>query len=117
MRLQSEKIRLGSFEWMVRPLTLRQVQEIEPILLGVSNGGKGNIGAALAIVGIALRRDNPEDEARLLDIEATAPEIGVAMSVVLQLGGFIQKDDFGRSSSGEIEAGATTVGESPASIS
>ena len=33
MRPRSETIRLGAREWPVRPLTLREVQEIEPILM------------------------------------------------------------------------------------
>jgi hypothetical protein len=117
MRLQPETIRLGSFTWVVRPLTLRQVQEIEPILMEGAVGVKGNIGAALAIVGIALRRDDPDDAARLWDIEATAPEIGTAMGAVLRLGGFIQSNDTGVPSSGEVVAGASTAVDSPASTS
>lgn len=117
MRLQPETITLGSFAWVIRPLTLRQVQEIEPILLEGANGAKSNIGAALAIVGIALRRDDPDDAARLSEIEATAPEIGAAMGAVLRLGGFIQSVDTGVLSSGEVVAGDTTAVDSPASTS
>jgi hypothetical protein len=117
MRLHPEVIRLGSYEWVVRPLTLRQVQEIEPILMDGAVGVKGNFGSALAIVGIALRRDDPDDAARLWDIEATAPEIGAAMGAVLRLGGFIRSDDLGVPPSGEVLAGATTMVGSPASTS
>lgn len=83
----AESIKLGAREWTVRPLTLRQVQEIEPILL--SPEAMGNVAAAMAIVAIALRRDHAEAAAALGDVEATAPEIGAAMATILRLGGFL----------------------------
>jgi hypothetical protein len=117
MRLQPEKIKLGIHEWVVRPLTLRQVQEIEPILMEGTRAANGNIGAAMAIVAIAIGRDDPEAASKLWDIEATAPEIGAAMGTVLRLGGFIPSETLGDSSSGEALAGATISEGAPASIS
>lgn len=117
MRLQAETIELGSHKWVVRPLTLRQVQEIEPILMDCALGAKGNVGAALAIVTIALRRDDPDAAAELLDVEATAPEIAAAMGAVLRLGGFIQSNPAGDSTSGEDMAGVTITFDAPASTS
>jgi hypothetical protein len=78
MRPRPETIRLGAHEWPVRPLTLRQVQEIEPILMSSAAETKGNVAAAMAIVAIALGRDHADAAAVLGDIEATAPEIGAA---------------------------------------
>jgi hypothetical protein len=69
-------------------LTLRQVQEIEPILMASET--KGNVVAAMAIVAIALSRDHAEAAASLSDFEATAPEIGLAMAAILRLGGFLE---------------------------
>jgi hypothetical protein len=113
MRLQPESIILGSHEWVVRPLTLRQVQEIEPILMESGLGAKGNIGAAIAIVAIALRRDNSEAAAELSEIEATAPEIAAAMGAVLRLGGFIEAKTCGDAATGEGAAGApSSIGAS-----
>jgi len=117
MRLRAETIVLGSREWVVRPLTLRQVQEIEPILMDSALAAKGNVSAALAIVAIGLRRDDPDAVAGLLDIEATASEIAVAMASVLRLGGFIQSNHSGDPTSGEGVAGATMTVDAPASIS
>ncbi len=117
MRLQPERISLGEKEWVIRPLTLRQVQEIEPILMEGDKASSGSIGAALAIVAIAIRRDDREAASNLLDIEATAAEIGVAMGTVLRLGGFIQSDGSGGLSSGEAQAGVTGSVEAPGSIS
>jgi len=90
MRPRPETIRLGAHEWLIRPLTLRQVQEIEPILVPTVPGSNGNIAAAMAVVAIALGRDHAEAAASLGDIEATAPEIGAAMEAILRLGGFIE---------------------------
>ncbi len=117
MRLHAETIKLGLHEWVVRPLTLRQVQEIEPILMESAGVTKGNVGAALAIVAIALRRDDPEAAGELWDIEATAPEIGAAMATVLRLGGFIPSNPSGDPTSGEDMAGATIAIDVPASTS
>jgi len=101
MRPRSETIRLGAREWRVRPLTLRQVQEIEPILMTGVSEPKGNVAAAMAIVAIALRRDHPESADQLSDIEATAPEIAVAMAAILRLGGFLDGSTDGDVSLGE----------------
>lgn len=90
MRPRHEMIQLGEREWLVRPLTLRQVQEIEPILMAGDRDSKGSVAAAVCIVEIALRRDHAEAADALADIEATAPEIAAAMAAVLRLGGFIE---------------------------
>jgi hypothetical protein len=105
MRPQPETIRLGPREWPVRPLTLRQVQEIEPILMSSASEAKGNVAAALTIVAIALGRDHADAAASLGDIEATAPEIGAAMATVLRLGGFIETPAQGDAGLGEVQAG------------
>jgi hypothetical protein len=90
MRPHAETIRLGAEDWVVRPLTLRQVQDIEPILVASATDAKNNVRAAIEIVSIALLRDHSEAASRLADIEATASEIGAAMTQVLRLGGFIE---------------------------
>ncbi|MCI0468397.1 MAG: hypothetical protein L0Y57_15575 [Beijerinckiaceae bacterium] len=96
-----ETIRLGAHEWLVRPLTLRQVQEIEPILMQSGSETQGSIAAAMAIAAIALKRDHAEAAASLGDIEATAPEIGAAMATILRLGGFIEQVPGGGGAPGE----------------
>jgi hypothetical protein len=103
MRPQSITIKLGETEWCVRPLTLRQVQEIEPLLLAESEG-TGTVAKAVQILAIALGRDHSEAAASLSDVEATVREISAAMADVLRLGGFIayaEADD----APGEAEAG------------
>jgi hypothetical protein len=117
MRPLPETIRLGPHEWQVRPLTLRQVQEIEPLLMSNAAETKGNVAAAIAIVAIALRRDHADAAASLCDIEATAPEIGAAMATVLRLGGFIETPTHGDAEPGEAQAGDVRPKDPPALIS
>ena len=107
MRPRPETIRLGAHEWPVRPLTLRQVQEIEPILMS-------SAADAMAIVAIALGRDHADAAASLGDIEATAPEIGAAMATVLRLGGFIETPAQGDAGPGEAQAGEVRAKDPPA---
>jgi hypothetical protein len=92
MRQEPVEIKLGDNTFRIRPLTLGQVRRIEPVLVN-SYAGSGNLDAAITIVQIALERDNPAGAAGLQDIEATAPELGAAMGVVLRLGGFIPPED------------------------
>jgi hypothetical protein len=105
MRPQPEIIRLGAYEWRIRPLTLAQVQAIEPILMATQEA-KGNVAAAIAIVSIALARDHASAAEILPEIEATASDIGAAMTSVLRLGGFIETRTEGQECLGEAEADA-----------
>jgi hypothetical protein len=113
MRPQAETVRLGAHAWRVRPLTLAQVQEIEPILM--QGETRGTVAAAIAILEIALRRDHAAAADGLADIEATAPEIGAAMRGVLRLGGFIEAE--GDEKPGEAGAGLPPATSLPASTS
>ena len=85
MRLQPEIVALGGASWRVRPLTVAQVQEIEPFLLAQA----GTVASAVAILRVALGRDHPEAVAPLADLEAGAGEIAAALAIVLRLGGFL----------------------------
>jgi hypothetical protein len=114
MRLAPELIRLGAHEWLVRPLTLRQVEEIEPILVPSPSETRGNVASAIAIVAIALKRDHPDAAASLADVEATAQEIGAAMAKVLRLGGFVEAPKDGDSAPGEAPAGRLQPMDLPA---
>ncbi len=89
MRMASETIRLGEREWSIRPLTLRQIQAIEPILMNDAGATKGNVTAAISIVAIALQRDYADAAEKLGDVEATAAEVGAAMATILRLGGYL----------------------------
>ncbi len=113
MRLQPETIALGGASWRVRPLTVAQVQEIEPMLFaqGDVNPGAGTIAAAVAILRVALRRDHPEAVAPLPDLEAGAGEIAAALAAVLRLGGFLPAGP----SSGEASADQPPASTGPRS--
>ncbi len=92
-----ETIRLGTQSWLVRPLTLAQVRDIEPIL--ARQGAGGTVAAAMEVVAIALSRDHAAAVESLPGLEATAPEVAAALAGVLRLGGFI--------AAGEAAADAT----------
>ncbi len=106
MRLQPAEIALGGRRWSVRPLTVAQVQAIEPLLYQAESA-QGTVAAAVAIVRIALGRDDPQAAADLDGMEAGAPEIAAALATVLRLGGFIAGGDdlLGEARPGEAAPG------------
>ena len=113
MRPQPIMLTLGGEEWRVRPLTLAQVQRIEPLLLADAKGG--TIAAAIEIVAIALSRDHPDAAQKLGQIEATAKEIGAATASVLRLGGFIAAEAQDQQPGEELAgADSTSIGSTPA---
>ena len=103
MRRDPQTIELGAQTWSIRPLTLAQVRDIEPIL--VAQGAGGTVAAAMQVIAIALARDNAAAVETLPALEATAPEIAAALATVLRLGGFIAPEP----ASGEAAADATTA--------
>jgi hypothetical protein len=114
MRVRPQTLVLGEQKWIIRPLTLAQVQEIEPILMESTFDSKGHISAALSVVAIALRRDHPEAAQALLEMEATASEIAAAMGIVLKLGGFIETSSSMDPHLGEAVAGELQEASPPA---
>jgi hypothetical protein len=107
MRPQPISVGLGGQQWNVRPLTLAQIQRIEPLLAPEPQQSGGSIKAAAEIVRVALERDHPQAADKLSELEATAGEIATAMRAVLRLAGFIADD--GEASSGEGQAGADSI--------
>jgi len=106
MRPQPITLALGDQEWNVRPLTLAQIQRIEPLLAPEAQQAGGSLKAAAEIIRIAIERDHPQAANGLSEIEATAQEIAAAMRSVLRLAGFIASDGASEPSSGEGQAGA-----------
>ncbi len=100
MRMQPQMITLGAHRWLVRPLTVAQVQAIEPLLFNHADGGSA--AAAVAVIRVALARDHGDAAADLESLEAGAPEIAAAMADVLRLGGFLPGKD---PMPGEADAG------------
>ena len=108
MRPQPIVLHLGGHDFHVRPLTLAQVQRIEPLLATQAQRPGASIAAASEIVAISLERDHPQAAATLGDVEATAAEIAAAMRAVLRLAGFITSEN-GEAASGEGQAGADLI--------
>lgn len=88
MRADPVEITLGDKTWKIRPLTIRQVRKIDPLMTRLSQ----DTGLSVDIIQIALERDFPDDAAGLADIEANVREIGSALQSVLELGGYIYRD-------------------------
>lgn len=110
MRPQPELVSLGGASWRVRPLTVAQVQDIEPMLMAES----GTVAAAIAILRVALRRDHPEAVAPLGDLEAGAGEIAAALAVVLRLGGFLPAETVPGEADADRPQGSTGPRSTPA---
>ena len=108
MRPQPIVLHLGGQDFRVRPLTLAQVQRIEPNLTAEAQRSGGSVAAATAIVSIALERDHPQTAQKLGEMEATATEIAAAMRAVLRLAGFIASEN-AEAASGEGQAGADSI--------
>lgn len=106
MRPQPIDISLGGTTWHLRPLTVAQVQEIEPHVAAAAEGRVGTLEAAHAVLCIALRRDHPDAVPKLAEMESQAGELAAAMREVLRLGGFLPLEN------APGEAGA---GQAPAS--
>jgi hypothetical protein len=112
MRLQAREITLGAKSWIIRPLTVAQVQAIEPLVIGSVETRTGSINSAISIIRLALDRDHPADAAALSEIETSAPEIAAAMRAILQLGGFLPNGD---PAPGEAAAGLGPASTGPLS--
>ena len=106
MRPQPDSLVLGERSFAVRPLTVAQVQAIEPLLFADDASRAASVATAVAILRVALARDHAEAAAELETLEAGAPEIGAAMAQVLRLGGFLP---------GEAQAGQGEPAPGPAS--
>ena len=111
MRVRAETIRLGSCEWLVRPLTVAQVQAIEPLVFASGEAPAASVAAAVAILRVALARDHAEAAAGLDEVEAGAPDISAAMAVVLRLGGFLP------AATEDLAPGEAGAGRAPAAPS
>jgi hypothetical protein len=107
MRPQPITIHLGGEHWQVRPLTLGQIQRIEPLLMPETQRA-GSLAAATEIVAVALSRDHAEVSKKLHEVEATTGEIAAAMRAVLRFAGFIASDAT-EASPGEAQAGVDPI--------
>lgn len=93
-------IRLGGAEYVVRPLTMRQLRSVLPAFARAGAiGAEDGVDAVIEILAAALSRDHPEmTRERLLDIEAGVQELAQAVTAVARLSGLV--------SPGEAEAGS-----------
>jgi hypothetical protein len=97
-------ITLGERSWSVRPLTLGQVELIEPI---ISDPISSNMTKTIDALAVALRRDFPADAESVREIETTTTEAGAAFSAILRLGGYLPAEG---QELGETEPAPETAG-------
>jgi len=95
MRPESKKITLGSSEFTINPLTLRQLQAILPITDEINELNKDNkvtttimIEEAIKVIKIALGRDY--HEVAVDDLEMTPADINKAFRIILVQGGLAE---------------------------
>jgi len=77
---------IENVEYLIRPLTLRQVREVDKILRDTS---LGEVDKILEIVRIALSRDHAERAASLYDAEVSLVDLGPMCELVLKVGGMV----------------------------
>jgi hypothetical protein len=90
-RPQPATITLGAKTWTIRPLTLRQVEALEPPV--ARGSGESPFAYGLAVVSAALARDHEPDIAGLRDLEATSADLAEATRTVLILAGCLPGAD------------------------
>lgn len=106
---ETTNITLAGKDYPVRPLTLRQVRDVFPVLSGLSGLNlkeADSINTLVNAVSTTLRRDHPElTEEVILDQEVTVAELTTALRVVGKLAGLKYKDEV-PSAPGEAQAAA-----------
>jgi hypothetical protein len=113
MKPAPKTITLGERTWTVRPLTLAQLEELEPVVQ--AGPAMSQVAYGLAVVAAGLRRDHPEDAAAIRDLEATAGELATASAAVLTLGGYIQEQALGEARAAESAAASISASSTAAS--
>lgn len=100
---ETASIALGGRQFIIHPLTFRQLRDIEAALdRALQTGARTriNFDAAVDILAAALGRGDPTlDRDAILDLEGTKDEIVAATRAILRLSGYI---------------GDTVPGEAPA---
>ena len=84
MRPEPVKITLGDKEFTIKPLTLRQIREIDKIL---RNLDITEIEKTSEILRVGLSRDYPEDAKNLEDLEIPMVDLGPICRQILTVGG------------------------------
>lgn len=98
-------INLGGRSFAVRPLTLRQLQVIMPEFEKMRTGGPGDsVGSSVKILSAAMSRADPSMTIEaVMDLEATMPEVLIAVGQIGSLSGLVKP--------GEVKAAAPSTGE------
>jgi len=88
-------ITLGGREFTVRPLTFRQLRDVEEALGKAAKAGpltRIDFDAAIDILVAAVSRAHPElTRDAILDFEGAKPEITAATNAILRLSGYVKE--------------------------
>jgi hypothetical protein len=108
-------ISLGGRNWTIRPLTLAQLEELDPVVQAGPGMSPTVYGAAVIAAG--LRRDHPDDAALAdrRELEATGPEVAAASSTILRLGGYLPEPSLGEARAAESAAASISASSTDAS--
>jgi len=102
---ESITIKLGGRDFIVRPLTFRQLREIEAAIDASTKAGAVSVefDAQVDIIAAALSRcEPPMTREQVLDLEVTKPQVGMAMRAILKASGYLEGDQ----KPGEAPAGS-----------
>lgn len=113
MARSSETISLGGRQWIIRPLTCLQVEQIEPFV-HMAHAGNG-LAMARKTIEIAVGRDYPADVAALAELETDRKELDAAGRIILIMGGWLDPKETGDQPAGEAEAPRTGAEPGPGS--
>ncbi len=83
-------IRFGERSFEIRPLTVRQIIDIEPVSIDMGLGVISGLVGAARIIKIALSVNHPAVAAGLDDLETSGDEMADATKAILELGGFFK---------------------------
>lgn len=89
MRPDPETITLGDKSWLIRPLTLRQIRELSPLVTGTAASEVNSVDLMIAMLCVALRRDHEADAnpEALLELETSLPEFKETQAAIMRLSG------------------------------
>lgn len=102
-----QTIRLGGRAWTIRPLTLSQLEELDPIVERGLDANPTRYG--IAVIAAGLRRDHPEDAIAAHELEAQSTEVGAAVRTILRLGGYLPETAPGEARAAESAAASISA--------
>jgi hypothetical protein len=91
----TEMITLGGREWMVAPLTFRQLKVVVPAFgRALTGGSEAAVDAAIDIIHAGLSAGYPSlSRDAVLDVQATVPEMTAAVRAIATIAGLVPEGE------------------------